>query len=338
MATLTFWGIAAQADVLNMASGLTSLKMVTVGNPGNAGESSGSSTRGYGPDVICGAVNRAYQIGKYEVTAAQYTEFLNAVAKTDPYYLYDGRMAYTTADYKGCHIQRTGSDGSYRYSVASDWANRPVNGVTFWNAARFVNWLNNGQGDGNTETGAYTLNGYNANDGRTIVRNSGAKWFLPSEDEWYKAAYHKNDGVTGNYWKYPTCTDTDPGNTGMTLSGTIDSPYYRSEVGFHANSASAYGTFDQGGNVCEWNETIVDWMGGASARGVRGACFADPLSEHTLASNRFGISPVYDRNMNIQYMGFRVASVPEPGSLAMLIGVAVGLLVFIWHRRLLYTR
>ncbi len=46
----------------------------------------------------------------------------------------------------------------------------------------------------------------------------------------------------------------------------IGSPYYRTEVGEFQNSDSAYGTFDQGGNVDEWNESITN----GSFRGTRG--------------------------------------------------------------------
>ena len=84
----------------------------------------------------------------------------------------------------GCNIKRSGSDEKYVYRVTADWANRPVNYVSYWDAARFCNWLHNGQGNGDTETGAYTLNGYNGTGGPGIVRNRLAKWFLPSENEW----------------------------------------------------------------------------------------------------------------------------------------------------------
>ncbi len=124
----------ARADVFNMGSGLTNLDFVTVGNAGNAADSTGY-----------GAVDYAYAIGKYEVTAGQYTAFLNAVAATDTYGLYNTSM-WTYRRRHGCKIQRSGSSGSYTYSVAADCANRPVNYVSFWDAARFVNWLHNGQG------------------------------------------------------------------------------------------------------------------------------------------------------------------------------------------------
>jgi formylglycine-generating enzyme len=331
-------GVVAQA---------VNIETVPVGNPGNVGEWSGESLGdGWAPDRICGAVDYRYQIGKYEVTVGQYTEFLNAKAKSDPYGLYNTQMANNPAvDYQiqiGCNLQRTGSEGNYSYSVSSDWANRPVNWVSFWDAARFTNWLSNGQGDGDTETGAYTLNGYNDQGGRWIVRNAGAKWVIPSEDEWYKAAYHKNDGVTGNYWDYPTGVDmsttpgsdtselTNPGNNANYPSGStgfIGSPYYLTTVGEFELSDSPYGTFDQGGNVWEWNETVITQWDSDSIRGCRGGSYMRS-SETLLAAARFSWYPA-EQDWNI---GFRVACVPEPASLAMLAGVALTAM-FCWRRK-----
>ena len=156
-------GTAAQASVFDMGgtrnadgtwTGLASLETVPVGNPGNTGEWSGQSYGGDGPDRICGAVDYAYNIGKYEVTAGQYTEFLNAVATTaDTYGLYNTLM---WSDTYGCKIQRSGSPGSYSYLVDAngdgiedaDRVNRPVNYVSWGDAARFANWLHNGQPTG----------------------------------------------------------------------------------------------------------------------------------------------------------------------------------------------
>jgi len=145
-------GSAAQAVII---------ETVPVGNPGNAGELSGSGAGGGGPDRVVAAVGYEYNIGKYEVTAGQYTEFLNKVAATDTYGLYNTSI---WSDSLGCQIQRSGSSGSYTYSVVGDWANRPVNYVSWGDAARFANWLHNTQATGaqdasTTEDGAYFLNG-----------------------------------------------------------------------------------------------------------------------------------------------------------------------------------
>ena len=192
-------GTLAQANI--------TIATVPVGDPGNAGELSGAGAGGYGPDRVCGSVGYSYNIGKYEVTTAQYTDFLNHKAQSDPYGLYNTCMADAP-----CSIQRSGSPGGYSYNVASDWANRPVSFVSYWDSCRFANWLCNGQGDGDTETGAYTVSGYNGGDGRSIQRNAGAKWFIPSEDEWYKSAYYRGGGTEAGYWDYPTRSDSTPSN------------------------------------------------------------------------------------------------------------------------------
>lgn len=321
--------IAAHANVFTMASGLTSLETVIVGNSGNVGELSGGGAGGYGPNRICGAVNYAYQIGKFEVTAAQYTEFLNKVAKADTYDLYN-RVMDRSSGYDGCNITRSGGWGNYTYSVSTEWANRPVNFVSFWDACRFVNWLNNGQPAGaedssTTEDGAYTLNGYNLYDGRNIQRNTGATWFIPNEDEWYKAAYNKGSGINAGYWDYPTQSDTPPSNDLLTPDpghnanysdngSTIGEPYYRNEVGAFTNSTSAYGTYDQGGNVWEWNETVVSTHEDHALRSYRGGAFSYGAS--TLCASYRGYGGEGESNV----IGFRVAGiVPEPSSILALV-------------------
>ena len=304
-------------------AGAVDIDLVTVGNPGNAGELSGAGAGGYGPDLICGAVSYRYRIGKYEVTAAQYTEFLNAVAKTDTHGLYDTKMSYMVT---GCKIERSGTSGSYIYSVAPDQANRPVNYVSFWDACRFANWLHNDQpiGEQNastTEDGAYYLNGVTNPTNTSISRKASWKWAIPSEDEWYKAAYHKNDGVTSNYFDYPTSSDStpsndlvdpDPGNNAtFIISGyptgdvTIGAPYYRTEAGAHENTKSPYGTFDQGGNVDEWTEG----MPYNTSRVFRGGYYEN-LVQYMHAAYRNFYYPYTAQTFN----GFRVVSVPEPDS------------------------
>lgn len=265
---------------LQMAVGAQGVvvETVSVGNPGNAGDPQG--------DGSYGSVNYTYAIGKYEVTAGQYTAFLKAVAATDPYGLYNPQMWIHA---HGCKIERNGAPGSYAYAVAPDWANRPVNFVGFGDALRFVNWLHNGQPHGasslaTTEDGSYFLNGKAADwELENVAREPDATWVVPTEDEWYKAAYHANDGATGNYYSYPMradvgisndLTEPDPGRRATYYNHpndfTIGAPYFRTEVGAHENSASAYGTFDQGGNVNEWNEAIPLQDG----RGLRGGAYS----------------------------------------------------------------
>jgi sulfatase modifying factor 1 len=323
LAAFVAFASSVRADVFHMAPGLTSVDFVTVGNPGNAPDTRYNS-------MSVGSVNYAYQIGKYEVTAGQYTEFLNAVAKSDPNGLYDLAMGDPSGmpnsgdQDLGANIQRSGSSPNYSYSVALDWANRPVNNVTFWDAARFCNWLHNGQptgpqGSGTTEDGAYHDVGSNG----LFGRNPGARFFIPTDDEWYKAAYHdKSAGLAGTYFDYPTSPTGLNGNTLPDLGGhanydeingldfyTIGRPYWRTEVGTFINSPSRYGTFDQAGNVQEWVESLFFGF----YRGLRGGDFSSDFS-FLQASKRALLPPV----LGFYKTGFRVAAaVPEPSTAAL---------------------
>jgi MYXO-CTERM domain-containing protein len=309
---------------------------VPVGNAGNTGDVQNDGT--------FGAVAYNYRIGTTEVTVGQYTDFLNALAATDTYALYNTSMA-TNLNIAG--IARSGSSGSYTYSVIGS-PNKPVTYVSWGGAARFANWLHNGQPTGaqdagTTEDGAYTLNGATSNAALNAVsRNSGATWFIPSEDEWYKAAYHKNDGVTGNYWHYPTSTDSipysdqPPGSDAPTQSNTANflkddsmangyddgyavtgstslssSQNYLTNAGAYTLSASPYGTFDQGGNVYEWNEALIS-IGGNLFRAYRGGSWKNSFAI-LAASGQFANPPAFESDL----IGFRVATIPEPSTVTL---------------------
>ena len=274
---------------------------VTVGDPGNAPDIHGE---GYG------AVDYVYQIGTYEVTNAQYAEFLNAVAATDTYELYNTYMVEN--EFGG--ITRGGSSGSYTYSAIAGREDMPVNWVSFWDATRFVNWLHNGQPTGaqdstTTEDGAYALTPPGIAD-NSITRNVGATIFLTSEDEWYKAAYY--NPLVPNYFDYPTGSAVQtscalPGATANTANCNLvvwDLRY----VGSYTASASRYGTFDPGGNVWEWNEAIIIVISPPhSNRGRRGAAFRD-LSTGLRAANRGNDPPTSEAGI----VGFRVARIAPP--------------------------
>jgi formylglycine-generating enzyme required for sulfatase activity len=191
----------------------------------------------------------------------------------------------------------------------SGFENKPVTYVSFYDSLRFSNWLNNGQGSGDTETGAYTLLGGTAtpSNGTTVTRNGGANIFLTSENEWYKAAYYSPGGV---YFDYPTGTDSvigcvapgaDTGNS-ANCDGAIN---VLTDAGAYGLSDSPYGTYDQGGNVFEWNEeSLVSGL----FRGIRGGGWYSNAS-HLAASYPYNVEPADERDI-----GFRVASlVPEPG-------------------------
>lgn len=300
---------------------------VPVGNAGNAAD----STTGHG------AVGYDYQIGKYEVTIGQYTEFLNNAAKSDPYALYNPSMA---SDGNIAGISRSGSNGSYEYEVMGG-GDRPIAYVSWFDAARFCNWLHNGQGAGSTETGVYNLNG--ATSGIFLAQPDATVW-IPTENEWYKAAYYDpTPGAGGgdNYWLYPTRSDELAGNTiGDPYSANYhDGDYattqsvsyssgqnYLTNVGaYGSNSSSYYGTFDQGGNLWEWNDAVVS----GSYRGRRGGSW-NYSEEYLRPWNRYDVNR-YDPSEESSQIGFRVASVPEPG--AMVLVMLSGVVAFARRRR-----
>ncbi len=322
------------------ASAIT-IPTVPVGNPGNAGELSGTGAGGLGPDAIVGAVAYNYRIGTTEVTNAQYAAFLNAVAATDTYGLYNTSMGSST--WGG--ITRSGLPDNYVYSVKADavgqgpggsdytYASKPVVFVSWYDSLRFANWLHNGHASGlqdasTTEDGAYTFSGATSVGGR----NSGATWFLTSEDEWYKAAYY--DG--SSYHDYPTGTDATPDNNLPSSDSGNSANYWDSVIGFttgdfnypmtdagaYTLSASPYGTYDQGGNVWEWNETLIS----GSHPSLRGGTWLYD-SVILLASARLSLHPTLEDSL----IGFRVATVPEP-STAVLAVVACALICVLRKR------
>jgi len=295
------------------ASAQITIPTVTVGNVGNAADTS-----------TYGAVAYSYDIGKYEVTNTQYMAFLNAVAATDTFSLYNTNMGSSL--FGG--ITRSGSSGSYTYATKSGFENKPVNYVSFWDATRFANWLNNGQGSASTETGSYTLGSVTNPVNGSVTRNHGANWVVTSENEWYKAAYYdptKSGGA--GYWLHATKSDTLGNNTafGATNGANYNdgdfAVYTVSQdgalpVGSYTNAGSYYGTFDQAGNASEWNESIMN----SNSRLLRGGAWS--VDE---VSVRSSYQLAFDASAERLYAGFRVASlavIPEPSTFGAAMGVA----------------
>lgn len=297
------------------ASATVIIDWVPIGNAGNAADT--PSTNCFA--ASCGSVSYDYLISKYEVTNAQYAELLNAKAASDPLGLYHPSMG---SDGTSGGITRSGVSGSYTYTVKSGFANKPVTYVSFYDSLRFSNWLNNGQGSADTETGAYTLLGGIAipSNGTTVMRNGGANIFLTSENEWYKAAYYSAGGV---YFNYPTGTDlmtgcVAPGSDTGNSANCYGAGSVLTNAGAYGLSESPYGTYDQGGNVWEWNEQIA----AGSGRGVRGGSW-DNGARYLAAS-----IPDFPYGAAFEYgsVGFRVASlVPEPGTGALVMSGALGM-------------
>jgi formylglycine-generating enzyme required for sulfatase activity len=325
--------LAATAALITSAAASVTIHYVSVGHAGNAAD----------PTTGFGAVAYDYQIGKYEVTNAQYGEFLNAVdpGGANANDVYNAGMG---SDGRGGITYTAGAASGAKYTIRTSMGDKPVNYVSWYDAARFTNWMHNGQGSGSTETGAYTLNG---NTG-IITKNVGATVYLPSEDEWYKAAYYDpTTGPTGpgdNYWLYATQSDSAPTVGTANSTGVISNPGANvanfnngadwnnqngnvTTVGSAGAAANSYfGTADQAGNVSEWNDAVID-----SSRGLRGGSWRGTSSLLAASWVNNSRTPAGEDSD----VGFRVASVPvpEPGTLLPAAALVMGALLRRRRRR-----
>ena len=287
-----------KADTFGSGGNEFTMDFVDIGNAGNAADNTGY-----------GAVGYNYRMGTYEVSESMIGSY-NALS------------------------------GGPTITLDSRGANRPATSVSWNEAARFVNWLNTSSGyaaayqfdtaGGNDNIALWEVGdaGYNASN---PFRNSNAHYFLPSEDEWYKAAYYDpnaNSGL-GGYWNYATGSDTAPTAVASgTASGTA---VYNGQAGpadiTNAGGLSAYGTMAQNGNVWEWGEngfTAPNDSAGES-RVIRGGGWGNSSDFLSSSFRNFG-SPTNENS----FIGFRVAAVPEPSSLLL---SALGLMAFVMRRK-----
>jgi formylglycine-generating enzyme required for sulfatase activity len=291
---------SAQTLTETFGSGANAFTMdfVTIGNPGNTADTTGS------PNPV-GSVAYTYNLGKYEVSRGQIDKANSA-----------GSLGIALQD-----ISSFGGNG----------VDRPATGISWYEAAKFVNWLNTNQG----YQEAYKFSGssfqlwsagdagYNANN---MFRNSQAKYVIASTDEWHKGAYGHTDGSWSNF---PNGSDSAPipvssgtyANTAVYWQSAYNGP---ADIN-NAGGLSPFGTMAQGGNVWELTETAYDGTNDTAGelRNLRGGSWADYGSNQLGASNKNNYNP----SDELYIIGFRVASVPEPSSLSLLAlgGVVVAL-------------
>lgn len=258
-------------------SGPNGSTFVKVGNEGNAGDI---------VNQLKGSVQYPFYISKYELTNGEYCRFLNAVAaKTDKYNLYSPDMGSGVCG----GIKRNETTGGFTYECIPDQENRPVTYITFCDLARYANWLHfgcpegeqvSGITEGDDHTGAYDTRDFeNVRSERKKPyaafgrRNTGAKFWIPDESEWYKAAYHDPE-KPGNrkFHDYPTRTSDAPSlsmaNYMRDNDLSVGEPYFTCPVDSFADFPSYCGTLNQGGNVWEWTES---WQyGSVGQRALRG--------------------------------------------------------------------
>jgi len=292
---------AAHADNFGTGANQFTLDFTTIGNAGNAADTTGYGSVGYD-----------YRIGTYEISQNQ--------------------------------IDRATASGLANVVAGAFSGDRPAGNMNWYESAAFVNWLNTSKGfapaynltwSGSTWSMALWVStdaGYDANN---EYRSSLAKYFLPSENEFYKAAFGKSDG--SGYYLYPTASDTAP--TPVPSGTTPGTAVYNQTWGqgpasiYQAGGLSSYGTMGQGGNIQEWQESSSDGTNNnvGDQRMVRGGYWyfnSAPLD----SSSR----PTYDPSTgNVPNLGFRVASVdniPEPSTYA-LFGLGALALVIAYRRK-----
>ena len=280
---------ATYADTFGSGSTLFEIDFVTIGDPGNADDFTGDPNP-------AGKVDYIYRIGQFEISE-------DMIDKANDQSLSDGDPLGITKDSRSSH--------------------KPATSINWFEAAKFVNWLNTSTGNtraykfdggGNFQLWQSGDAGYDPNN---LYRNTLAKYVLPSMDEWYKAAFY--DATGGIYYDYTTGSNDFP--DGLDFVGDLDfdivvsedvsipEPNDITDVGLF----SPYGTAGQGGNVYEWEETDYDLVNDSfpapevATRGYRGGAFSTDgvdfasYFRNTVVPVAGGISS-----------GFRVASIAGP--------------------------
>jgi sulfatase modifying factor 1 len=272
----------AAADTFGSGANQFTIPFVTVGHAGNAPDENPNPA---------GAVPYAYRIGKYEISE---------------------RM-----------IDAANAAGGLGLTKDTRGPDFPATNVTWYEAARFVNWLNTSSGSAPAykfdAQGEFQLwlpadAGYNAGN---LYRNSLARYFLPSLDEWHKAAYY--NPVTASYFDYPTGSDSVPDGIDFAGDTEFDAVFFDGGSNPDPNEItnvglmSPYGSAGQGGNVTEWLETAFDRTNDSPTehRRENGGNWSGSSTGMLAWNGRTGIAPSFAAGA----LGLRVGSrIPEPNS------------------------
>jgi len=279
-----------------------SMEFVTIGNPNNAADTTGTPNP-------AGSVAYVYNLAKHEVSRDMITKANSA-----------GSLGVTMSDMS---------------SYGGNGVNQPASGISWNEAAMYVNWLNTStggkaaykfDGSGNFQLWSSTDEGYNANN---MFRNSLAKYVIASSNEWYKGAYGNLDGTWNNFAtgrdSVPTAVASGTADNTAVYGGSAGGVYGPAEV-TSAGGLSPWGTMGQGGNMFEFMETAQDGINdiAGESRDMRGGGYTiiSAAAPSTLSSSyrsMYGANPL-DGGETV----FRVAnvSVPEPSALSLL---AIGL-------------
>jgi len=317
LALLVFAGASVQAGSLleyfGSGENSFSIEFQNVGNENNPADLNAPAPGG----GYVGSVNYTYGIGKYEISRS-IIQKANAASS----------LNLTMAD-----LTNYGGNGP----------NRPATGLSWVNAAKFVNWMNTSQG----YQVAYKIeqqqvalaivdvvllwgsneNGFNS---QNQFRNTNARYFLPSADEWHKAAFYDPNKNGGGYWLYPNQNDTVPTkvSSGLLNGSVVNGQSGPADVD-NAGGMSAYGTMAQGGNASEFTETASDFINdnGMEDRRMVDSTWSNGMD--SILQSNYGVQRFWGEDA----IGFRVAMVPEPSAFSLL-AIGLGGLAMMSRRRL----
>lgn len=205
--------LASPAPFVDPNSGIEFVRVGAVGNRSYDGPDPQSLVRGRG------GVGYEYAMGRFEITTAQWMEYVNAYsARADAVPLFE--LGQPVSWGAGRDPTYTGPGTRYRLRAVDNAAMLPVGGLSWRQAAMYCNWLHNGKAT-NREAflnGAYDVSTFGFS-GTTftdqLTHHPGARYWIPTWDEWLKAAHYdpgrpNADGTTGGWWQYSITSDAAP--------------------------------------------------------------------------------------------------------------------------------
>jgi hypothetical protein len=289
----------------------------TVGNPGNPAAQ--PSARFPLLDHSVGQVDYSYRLTETEITNTQWIEFVDTYSRLHPV-----PEVINDPGFAGRDVYRGSDDPTNFDWHAGPQAENAAAVVGWFYAARYCNWLCNGKINAMWafESGAYDMSTFHRQPNGTwigqTVHSAEASYWIPSNDEWVKGMYwdpNKLGQGSGDYWFYPTSSDTlpiggPPGTPGaQTSAGAWPSPYRYVPVASYPDASSPWGLLDGSGGAPEYLE---GWVENAAFRGsqTREQLYA---SVDRLDATIDAVFPT------AAIAGLRIASsVPEPGCLVLM--------------------
>jgi len=279
-----------------------------------------------------GAVDYEFQMATTEVTVGQWFEFVQAYLPIDQANgngtVNDGLTG------SGINIRGIGV-----VEIREGYSPNRAADMSWEYAARYVNWLHNGKVNEEWafETGVYDTSTFTYNaDGsgnHQATRSEGATYWIPSRDEWTKAAYYDpnryGEGQEG-YWLYPNQSNTrsinnllpeDGGEANVTRTDFDNWPLDVAQF----DTTSYFGLFDLDGGVGEFTDTVFEGgLNNNTQRYYMSNYWIDPFDPNdpfAVFFDRIDYQSSIEMNQAGNLWGLRLArAVPSPAGSAVLAG------------------